>query len=91
MDPNKPQRIQLPEYYNTPLRKDYRLNMTKYIAMKKDRSGNEKYGSYINHSSALNMSYSDQADRIISQKRLKDYTLLAFACKRGNLLRVTHF
>lgn len=37
--------------------------------------------------SGLQMSYSDSYNRISAQKRLKDYEMLAFACKRAGKSR----
>jgi tetratricopeptide (TPR) repeat protein len=37
--------------------------------------------------SALEMSYTDSYNRIAAQKRLKDYQILAFACKRAGKSR----
>lgn len=37
--------------------------------------------------SALEMSYTDTYNRIAAQKRLKDYQILAFACKRAGKSR----
>ena len=39
--------------------------------------------------SALNMSYADSYNRLAAQKRLKDYNILAFACKRAGKSRVS--
>lgn len=73
---NCPQRIELPMYFNTPKRKEdivakNRLK-TKIKTMK---------------DSALNMSYIDSYNRLAARKRLKDYEILAFACKRANKSR----
>lgn len=40
-----------------------------------------------NNNSGLAMSYSDSYNRIAAQKRLKDYDMLAFACKRAGKSR----
>lgn len=55
-----------------------------------DRTPDGEEKSFINNSSALNMSYADSYNRIAASKRLKDYSLLAFACKRANKLRVSY-
>ena len=86
MNPYTPQRIELPLYFNTPKRKDDLLDAGKY---KTKADTTKRNGSFIDNPSALNMSYTDSADRILSKKRLQDYDLLAFACKRANKLRVT--
>lgn len=86
MDPYVPQRIELPLYFNTPKRKDDLLNSRKYKMKSPEKP--DLNDSYINHQSALNMSYADSADSVLSKKRLKDYALLAFACKRANKPRV---
>ena len=39
------------------------------------------------NNSGLSMSYSDSYNRIAAQKRLKDYDMLAFACKRAGKSR----
>ena len=88
LNPYCPQRIELPLYFNTPRRKDDLINSTKYRTNCRTAVGRPRDTSFINHSSALNMSCVDSADRIISKKRLRDYALLAFACKRANKLRV---
>jgi hypothetical protein len=41
----------------------------------------------MNSNSGLNMSYTDSYNRITAQKRLKDYNILAFACKRAGKSR----
>jgi tetratricopeptide (TPR) repeat protein len=73
---NCPQRIELPMYFNTPRRKEdilsnYRLK-SKMQSMK---------------DSALNMSYIDSYNRLAARKRLKDYAILSFACKRAGKSR----
>ena len=88
LNPYCPQRIELPLYFNTPRRKDDLIDSTKYRTVRRSAAGRPRDPSFINHASALNMSCIDSADRIISKKRLQDYALLAFACKRANKLRV---
>ncbi len=90
MDPYSPQRIELPLYFNTPKRRDNFLDPHKYRvrAEVEDSEDNPNNSSYINNQSALNMSYADSVDRILSKKRLKDYDLLALACKRAEKGRV---
>lgn len=41
----------------------------------------------LKNNSGLNMAYSDSYNRIAAQKRLKDYNILAFACKRAGKSR----
>lgn len=41
----------------------------------------------LKSNSGLNMSYADSYNRIAAQKRLKDYNILAFACKRAGKSR----
>ena len=41
----------------------------------------------MNNNSGLTMSYTDSYNRIAAQKRLKDYDILAFACKRAGKSR----
>jgi hypothetical protein len=41
----------------------------------------------MSSNSGLNMSYTDSYNRITAQKRLKDYNILAFACKRAGKSR----
>ncbi len=43
--------------------------------------------SVLNSGAALNMSYTDCYNRISAKKRLKDYHILAFACKRAGKSR----
>jgi hypothetical protein len=44
-------------------------------------------GSFVSNTSALNMSYNDSYNRLAAQKRMKDYSILAFACKRAGKSR----
>ena len=73
---NCPQRIELPMYFNTPRRKE--------DIMSKNRL-NSKVKSMKD--SALNMSYVDSYNRLAARKRLKDYSILSFACKRAGKSR----
>jgi len=41
----------------------------------------------MNNNSGLTMSYTDSYNRIAASKRLKDYDILAFACKRAGKSR----
>jgi len=41
----------------------------------------------LSHNSGLDMSYTDQYNMIAAKKRLKDYDILAFACKRAGKSR----
>ncbi len=43
--------------------------------------------SVLKNNSGLNMAYADSYNRIAAQKRLKDYHILAFACKRAGKSR----
>jgi len=70
---NCPQRIELPIYFNTPQWKED-IFSTNQLKEKAKATGN---------SSALNMSYQDSYNRLAAQKRLKDYSILSFACKRA--------
>ncbi len=80
MNPYAPQRIELPLYFNTPKRKDDLLDLEKYRT-RPDAAGDE---SFINNTSALNMSCVEPTERILYKKRIQDYAMLAFACKRAN-------
>lgn len=73
---NCPQRIELPMYFNTPKRKED--IMAKNRLQSKVKSMRE---------SALNMSYVDSYNRLAAKKRLKDYAILSFACKRAGKSR----
>lgn len=79
---NQPQRIELPIYFNTPKRKED-------IILKKRLTNNaaELTASVLKNNSGLNMAYADSYNRIAAQKRLKDYNILAFACKRAGKSR----
>ena len=87
MNPYAPQRIELPLYFNTPRRKDDLIDCKKYKSKQENVNTTDPNGSFINNESALNMSYVEPVERIMSQKRLRDYSMLAFACKRANKLR----
>jgi len=91
LDPYNPQRIELPLYFNTPKRKDDLVDIRKYRTKSDKPEDQPKNSSFINNPSALNMSYGDSVERLICKKRLKDYDLLAFACKRANKMRVFFF
>ena len=43
----------------------------------------------MNNANVLNMSYGDHYDLARSRKRLKDYEILAIACKRANKFKVS--
>lgn len=73
---NCAQRIELPIYFNTPKRREDIFSNHRLQA--KTQSKN---------TSALNMSYTDSYNRIAAQKRLKDYAILSFACKRAGKSR----
>jgi len=72
----------LPIYYNTPKSKEYIISrkrlMEKNASLEKNIMANN---------SGLTMSYTDSYNRIAAQKRLKDYEILAFACKRAGKSR----
>lgn len=73
---NCPQRIELPMYFNTPRRKE-------------DIMAKNRLQAKVNSmkDSALNMSYIDSYNRLAARKRLKDYAILSFACKRAGKSR----
>lgn len=73
---NCPQRIELPMYFNTPRRKED--IMSKNSLKSKVKSMKD---------SALTMSYKDSYNRLAAKKRLKDYAILSFACKRAGKSR----
>lgn len=73
---NQPQRIELPVYFNTPQRREDVISTQK---LKTKITGAKK--------AALSMSYVDSYNRLQSEKRLKDYQILAFACKRAGKSR----
>jgi len=87
MNPYAPQRIELPLYFNTPQRMDDLMDAKKYKTYKKGSAHTDQNASFINNESALNMSYVEPSERIVYKKRIKDYSMLAFACKRANKLR----
>ncbi|CAI2368366.1 unnamed protein product [Moneuplotes crassus] len=72
-----PQRIQLPAYFNTPRRVEDGLVRNKISSHK------TIIQSLLKNNSGLSMSYKDSYNRIMANKRLKDYHMLAFACKRA--------
>ena len=63
-------------YFNTPRRKE--------DIMSKNRLKNKMKSM---KDSALNMSYVDSYNRLAARKRLKDYAILSFACKRAGKSR----
>lgn len=79
---NQPQRIELPVYFNTPKRKEDIIAKQRL----QDKSATLSHQMKTNNS-GLSMSYSDSYNRIQAQKRLKDYDMLAFACKRAGKSR----
>ena len=91
MNPYAPQRIELPLYFNTPMRKDDLVDSKKYSVRPHTKQGRIRpIGNPaipMNNKSLLNMSYIDSGEQILYRKRLKDYAILAFACKRANKLR----
>eukprot|EP00826_Nyctotherus_ovalis_P046676 TRINITY_DN5306_c0_g2_i2.p2 TRINITY_DN5306_c0_g2~~TRINITY_DN5306_c0_g2_i2.p2 ORF type:complete len:190 (+),score=29.17 TRINITY_DN5306_c0_g2_i2:227-796(+) len=86
LNPYSPQRIELPLYFNTPKRKDDLVNVKRYKT--KSDEVETKKSPYLNNQSALNMFCADSGEQLMFKKRLKDYNLLAFACKRANKTRV---
>lgn len=68
-----PQRIQLPAYFNTPKRIEDGLIRDKISSQK------TIIQSLLKNNSGLTMSYKDSYNRIMANKRLKDYNMLAFA------------
>lgn len=80
---SQPQRIELPTYFNTPRR----YNSAPRAAVKKPETApllsfrNAKFLNLLNEKSLI----SDK--RLTVMKRLKDYKLLAFACKRAGKAR----
>jgi len=89
MNPYAPQRIELPLYFNTPMRKDDLIDSKKYSVRpySKQSKASANPGIPMNNQSLLNMSYVDSREEILYRKRIKDYAILAFACKRANKLR----
>ena len=79
---NQPQRIELPIYFNTPKRKEDVINKKRLI-----EKNNSLEKNIMANNSGLTMSYTDSYNRIAAQKRLKDYEILAFACKRAGKSR----
>ena len=80
---NCAQRIELPIYFNTPRRKEDVISKKKLQNKAQDLNNS----AMVTNNSALNMSYNDSYNRIASQKRIKDYNILAFACKRAGKSR----
>eukprot|EP00826_Nyctotherus_ovalis_P028170 TRINITY_DN2221_c0_g1_i5.p1 TRINITY_DN2221_c0_g1~~TRINITY_DN2221_c0_g1_i5.p1 ORF type:complete len:331 (+),score=73.72 TRINITY_DN2221_c0_g1_i5:377-1369(+) len=91
MNPYAPQRIELPLYFNTPVRKDDLVDSRKYSVRPQTKQAKPTQTGYagipMSNQSLLNMSYVDSGEEILYRKRLKDYAILAFACKRANKLR----
>ena len=79
---NQAQRIELPIYFNTPKRKEDIIS--KKRLMEKNQSLEK---NIMANNSGLTMSYTDSYNRIAAQKRLKDYDILAFACRRAGKSR----
>jgi len=72
----------LPIYFNTPKRKEDIISKKRLM---EKNPGLEK--NIMKNNSGLTMSYTDSYNRIAAQKRLKDYEILAFACKRAGKSR----
>ena len=79
---NQAQRIELPIYFNTPKRKEDIISKKRLI-----EKNNTLEKNLMNNNSGLTVSYTDSYNRIAAQKRLKDYDILAFACKRAGKSR----
>ena len=79
---NNAQRIELPIYFNTPKRKEDIISKKRLIEKNSQLEKN-----IMGNNSGLTMSYTDSYNRIAAQKRLKDYDILAFACKRAGKSR----
>ena len=79
---NQAQRIELPIYFNTPKRKEDIISKKRLIEKNQSLEKN-----IMNSDQGLTMSYTDSYNRIAAQKRLKDYEILAFACKRAGKSR----
>ena len=79
---NQAQRIELPIYFNTPKGKEDIISKKRLI-----EKNNSLEKNIMSNNSGLTMSYSDSYNRIAAQKRLKDYEILAFACKRAGKSR----
>ena len=79
---NQAQRIELPIYFNTPKRKEDIISKKRLMEKQPVLEKN-----LMNNNSGLTMSYADSYNRIAAQKRLKDYEILAFACKRAGKSR----
>lgn len=79
---NQAQRIELPVYFNTPKRREDIIAKQRLT----DKTV-ELNHQMLTDNSGLQMSYSDSYNRISAQKRLKDYEMLAFACKRAGKSR----
>lgn len=87
--PCSPQRVGLPLYFNTPIRKDDLLDSRRYSEKLSARLIRRRANNpnFLNNESVRNMSYMDSIDPIQHKKRLKDYSILAFACKRASNYR----
>jgi len=79
---NQPQRIELPIYFNTPKRKEDIISGKRL----KDKTM-DLNTQMLTKNAGLQMSYADSYNRIAAQKRLKDYDILAFACRRAGKSR----
>jgi len=84
LSPYSPQRVGLPFYFNTPIRKDNLLDSGRYSGKLSERVNARRTRNYLNNESLRNMSYRDRIDTMQCKKRVKDYSILAFACKRAN-------
>jgi tetratricopeptide (TPR) repeat protein len=76
---NKPQRIELPVYFNTPRRFGCSTRSSGTRAFSNSR------GSV--NTSFLNISNIESDQKVCTIRRLRDYSMLAFACKRGGKAR----
>jgi len=79
----------LPKYFNIPQRKDYLLSKSKLKNfMHQSKSIGKKSIIDKKNINLINMSYTDHYDLNVTKKRLKDYQILAEACRRANKYKV---
>lgn len=73
--PSQPQRIELPLFFNTPCR------------IKSSNVHNRLNNTTHENSDKLNDEKVDTGVYVSTMRRLKDYEMLAFACRRGGKIR----
>jgi len=73
--PSQPQRIELPLFFNTPCR------------IKSSNVHNRMNKTSSNPTDKLNEDKVDTGVYVSTMRRLKDYEMLAFACRRGGKIR----